>query len=686
MNRPIRHLILSMAGWVTFFSLLGAGMVVLNLYRTSATLRSVTEKEIRAVIEKNARSLDSIFGVMEQVADDAATAGEAFWSIRRKTGADVGPEIEAFLKRSFEKAASAIGGGIWYEPFAMYPDRKYFGPYVYRDKEKVVGTWDLSTPEYDYHNKPWYRMAIPADGPPKQAGASRVFWTEPYFDDAGTRQLMVTVDALMADGSGKIIGMSTLDFTLSEMQEHVDLLKITPGTAPFAVDGAGGRFIAFPSDPAKVMKPVLETPWGATIDLMGAKREDGVKKQAVKVAGTPSTAYWMRNRTGYLVGMLVPDDELYGEIKRSETASLTLSVAVIFVQTALAVLVSLVLVRRISKPLAQLTRTARLLADGDMLQASSILDGLPAEMKSGSSRNEIFILSEAFHRMTTHLRLLLAGVKHSGDMVNLSSTEIGTSARDLESLVNRQAISTTEISATGTQISATAEDLSRTMLKVGADAKRTTDLAEHGRVELTVLESAMNVLTGAASDISARLADINDKAQLISGVIVAIHNISEQVNLLSLNAAIEAEKAGEFGRGFAVVAREIRRLADKTHVSAQSIELTIAQMHAAVSAGVMGVDKFSSDVRASVTRVSKAINGLEEVIARVQDLDGQFGFVREGTSAQSEGAKQISEALHSLAGVGEETRESLSRFTSASEQLCRVVVSLQEEVSRFRLE
>src|SRR5438093_9938525 len=115
----------------------------------------------------------------------------------------------------------------------------------------------------------------------------------------------------------------------------------------------------------------------------------------------------------------------------------------------------------------------------------------------------------------------------------------------------------------------------------------------------------MHHVMEAAGSINAKLAVLNEKASNINQVVTTITKVADQTNLLSINAAIEAEKAGEYGRGFLVVAREIRRLADQTAVATLDIENMVRLMHDAVSAGVMQMDKFSEQVRSGAARIGE---------------------------------------------------------------------------------
>jgi methyl-accepting chemotaxis protein WspA len=168
--------------------------------------------------------------------------------------------------------------------------------------------------------------------------------------------------------------------------------------------------------------------------------------------------------------------------------------------------------------------------------------------------------------------------------------------------------------------------------------------------------------------------------------VTTITKVADQTNLLSINAAIEAEKAGEYGLGFLVVAREIRRLADQTAVSTLDIERMVKEMQYSVSAGVMEMDKFSDQVRQGVKEVALMGDRLGQIITAVQGLTGRFDQVTEGMRVQSQGADQIREAVvHLSEGIGQ-TLTSLREFNQATAQLREAVGGLKDEVSRFKVE
>jgi methyl-accepting chemotaxis protein WspA len=189
----------------------------------------------------------------------------------------------------------------------------------------------------------------------------------------------------------------------------------------------------------------------------------------------------------------------------------------------------------------------------------------------------------------------------------------------------------------------------------------------------------------AGGAVNAKLAVLNEKAGNINQVVTTITKVADQTNLLSLNAAIEAEKAGEHGRGFVVVATEIRRLADQTAVASYDIEQLVKEMQSAVSAGVMGMDKFSEEVRRGVQEVEQVSEQLAQIISQVQALTPQFETVNEGMQSQSTGAQQISEALAQLTESAQQTVQSLHQSNIVMDQLNSTANDLRTSVSRFKL-
>lgn len=300
-------------------------------------------------------------------------------------------------------------------------------------------------------------------------------------------------------------------------------------------------------------------------------------------------------------------------------------------------------------------------------------------------RDEFGAVGRSLNRLADELTVLVGQVQRSGIQVNSTATEIAGTAKEQQSTVNEIAATTAEIGATSKEISATSKELVKTMNEVSAVSEETAELAGSGQSAIGKMESTMRQIMDASSSITSKLAVLNEKTANINTVVTTITKVADQTNLLSLNAAIEAEKAGEYGLGFAVVAMEIRRLADQTAVATYDIEKMVKEMQSAVAAGVMGMDKFSEEVRRGVEEVRQVGGQLAQIIHQVQTLTPRFHTVNEGMNAQATGAQQISETLTQLNEAAQLTAESLRQSNAAIEQLNEAARGLQAGVARFKL-
>ena len=228
--------------------------------------------------------------------------------------------------------------------------------------------------------------------------------------------------------------------------------------------------------------------------------------------------------------------------------------------------------------------------------------------------------------------------------------------------------------------------IDKTVNEVSVVAGQTGELAGSGQAGIARMENTMRAIMEASGSISGKLAVLNEKTANINSVVTTITKVADQTNLLSLNAAIEAEKAGEYGLGFAVVAMEIRRLADQTAVATYDIEKMVKEMQSAVSAGVMGMDKFSEEVRRGVDEIRQVSTQLAQIINQVQTLTPRFQTVNEGMHAQATGAQQISETLTQLSEAAHQTADSLRQSNISIDQLNEAARGLQTAVARFKLE
>jgi methyl-accepting chemotaxis protein WspA len=301
------------------------------------------------------------------------------------------------------------------------------------------------------------------------------------------------------------------------------------------------------------------------------------------------------------------------------------------------------------------------------------------------SRDEMGQLAGGINALIARIHAVVTKVRESTLRVLSAASQIAATAREQGTTVQGLNSSTTEIAAAVREISATGKELSGTMNEVNGRAGQAASLATAGRERLVGMERTMQQLVESTASISSKLAVIREKADSITAVVTTITKVADQTNLLSINAAIEAEKAGEYGRGFLVVAREIRRLADQTAVATLDIESMVRLMQDAVSAGVMQMDKFSEEVRSGVGRVAEINGQTGQIISEVAGLSDGFRLVNEGMRNQAVGAEQISEAMATIASGVRGTAAALEEFNRAAADLRGSVEQLNQEIALFKV-
>jgi methyl-accepting chemotaxis protein WspA len=328
----------------------------------------------------------------------------------------------------------------------------------------------------------------------------------------------------------------------------------------------------------------------------------------------------------------------------------------------------------VAEPLGRLVASLERMRQGDFTERLAL-----------DQKDEFGAASQGLNRLADDLGELVRQVQRSGIQVNTTATEIAANAKEQQGTAHEIAATTSEIGATSKEISATSKELVKTMNEVNQVAEETAHLAGSGQAAIARMEATMRQIMDASGSITAKLAVLSEKTSNINSVVTTITKVADQTNLLSLNAAIEAEKAGEYGLGFAVVAMEIRRLADQTAVATYDIEKMVKEMQSAVAAGVMGMDKFSEEVRRGVEEVRQVSTHLAQIIHQVQTLSPRFQTVTEGMHAQAAGAEQISETLTQLSEAAQQTAESLRQSNHAIDQLNGAARGLQTSVARFKL-
>lgn len=473
-----------------------------------------------------------------------------------------------------------------------------------------------------------------------------------FFGIAGVERSLHDVDALLAE-------VASRDRTRAFLLSPTGRVVTAAGEFTGEISGAESRATPY----AEHLRRALD----ASDDSTTIERvDDPVTDEEMYFVSAPiGTGRWR-------LVLARPTSTVTGPI-RNEVLQLA-SVALVGLGTVLGVLVALAL--RYSKGVAAAVRLSSRVAEGD----------LTAEMKMDAPKgSEAELLGASLCRMTRQLDRLVSEVKRAAIRLHATATQVAATSAEQERSAQEFSRHSSEIAAAVREITRTGDELAGTSRTARSEADETSQIATSSREALGQMEQSMRELEGAAASVAQRLAAINEKASAITAIVDTITRVADQTNLLSVNAAIEAEKAGESGRGFLVVAREVRRLADQAASATVQIERMVGEMQSAVSSGVMEMDRFADHVRRGVSEVDRIGGQLGQVIEQVAVGTARFSAVDDGVAQQNDGARRIDEAMVRLAAGARQTEASIGEFAAAAAGLREAIASLGNVVNGFKL-
>jgi methyl-accepting chemotaxis protein len=598
------------------------------------------------------------------------------------------PESIAFLKEVLRRNPEIVGICYGYEPDAdgldaasigdpalagAIDERGRFIPYVKRDPAAPGGLVVENLIDIDDPSTFWYAE------PKRLAAEGRIepVITMPY--EYSGIDLIEQMNAIVVDGEFK--GVVGVDRSLERVDMAVE-------SAVAGIDGDAflltrGRFVSATTDedlPTAVRSRdrlqttlVSESPYAALYAQLASDRrsrfvgeaEDPVLGEACFYAvATVPTGDWT-------LVVRLPKSVLLAPVLAAAAGNAIVAAAGLSIVVALLVTIARRTSRRIGMSLEALER----IAGGD----------LGTEVPHTDARDETGDLCRGVGRMRDGLRTLLGEVQGAALRLESTADEVAAGSRNQSETAATFGTSVSQIAAASREIAATAEELRSSMERVDAAASDTAQLASSGRSDLERMERSMSSLEDGTRSVGTRLSAIDEKADAIGEVVTAINKVAEQTNLLSVNAALEAEKAGEFGVGFMVVAREIRRLADQTGEATLDIERMVRQMQEAVADGVAEMTRFDRQVKDGVAEASRLASQMSQMIERVRQGSEEVGQVREGMESQSQGAGQINESIASLAVGAQQARDSATEFSAAALELQAALKTLCDAVTRFEV-
>ncbi len=362
-------------------------------------------------------------------------------------------------------------------------------------------------------------------------------------------------------------------------------------------------------------------------------------------------------------------------IEQTESTTHIISI-LLFIGLLVGISIAWITTQLISKPLKITVAAMKDIAEGegDLTQRLSV-----------HGEDEVAQLARAFNHFAANIQELLSQVLDSADQISTSSVEMADASSSAEGSIRKQNAETEQISTAVEEMSMNAQEVAQ-HAELAADAARSADeeTAEGQRIVSNALKSVGELAdeTQAAADVIEKLG--ND-IQGISSIIDVIRGVAEQTNLLALNAAIEAARAGEQGRGFAVVADEVRTLASRTQQSTQEIQDKVVTLQQDAEAAVQKMERNRNIAHNTIELTTTAGQSLEAITQAVSRISEMTDHIARAAEQQSEVANVVSQNITTVAQLAEMTNQSTQHVFIGTKGLNQLAEALRNRISQFKV-
>ncbi|PKM93948.1 MAG: hypothetical protein CVU84_13645 [Firmicutes bacterium HGW-Firmicutes-1] len=650
------------------------GLIVFNYFMNS-TFGGVIKNLVDARIENTRNEIETTLassgGLSNLLADTVQHAGASLSQ----------DQYQALLEKYVQANDAIYGAGIWFEPNSFDENRKFFGPYVYKDGDQLVFTQDYEAEDYNYPEQDWYKQAVAADG--------KIAWTSPYFDEP-SGIIFLTAGRVVKDEKGKVIGVVTIDLDISTLGEQINSWVIGENGKTFLLT-QDNQYIAL-SNSDQVMTSINEDK-----DKLLASAGEVIKNnKEVNYYDSKFNGHIFDvksiDEVGWKVGTLISRTDFFGVV--------TIMSIGISLLMALLLIVVFIVIEAIVKAVKSILHTTEKLDQGDF-----------SVQFAGARNDELGLLTKGLNKMVRTFSEIISSMVYSSDEVIDKSehtmqrtVEMKRMAVDQANALGEITITMNEMTKAIGEVVENANLLAHIMeetLKNGKNAKENAEeaveISQKGKEDMDQINSEMTGIKESIRAMSNSVLDAGSSAEEIRNIIKFIENVASQTNLLALNAAIEAARAGEAGKGFSVVADEIRKLAESTSTSTKQISSLVENVIRVINVAVNETNKNVEGINNSATLISdtgimfenilNAVKNTYEKIQTIMDDVDKINLITQElvstTEEQSAGSQEILATVETVNDMSVSLLEDTEKVVNNADDLYSVAKKLQDIISRF---
>ena len=618
--------------------------MILLTYVATSQLKTEIEDAVGDTMKQTAKAnANDVDGELDKIKTSCVDIAEMISTSYQFVQMD---NYKGTISKIISNNDAILGSGIWFEPYVFDKNEKYVGPYWYKDGSNIVETWDYSNADYDYFNEEYYTNA-------KALKEGEAIVTNPYYDPT-SGMIMSSCSAPIYD-NGTYVGCVTVDMELSDISNMVSSIQVGKTGSAMLIDSIGTYIHC--KDEAKVQNGVK-----ITEDDNASLAEAGQVMMSVDSTEPAMGAFVENGKNILLTYVTIPDvnwrmvirmniDELDEPVTAAGTKLITICIVTLIIGAA----IIWIFVMSISKSINSVKAFAGSLANGDFT----------VEKIVNKRGDELGQMSDSLNNMFESNREVISKISDGSVQVSETSTGLASMANELSgqfssiqsniSGVNDAMMSS---GAATEEVNASVEEVNASVHQLAAETEKTSteaaDIKQRAKEIEKESRQAHDYAISIAEQREADLIEANEKAKIVDqiGTLAdTIAEIADQINLLSLNASIEAARAGDAGKGFAVVASEINKLASSTSEAVEQIRETI--------------------------------DGVQDAFGTLSSSSGELlGFIKDTVTPDYDKfvglAKQYGEDADSFGGSSENIAQMVENIRASMEEVSKAIQNIAE--------